>query len=701
MPDLIRDHHGLHLVITITADRQVLLRHLGSQPMTPRALTADTLQRVVEVQVVGLDQHADHGLGSTNTQTGARLRHHATRDTGDVLEIEQRWQQVAVTTRLRFVPDQPVLQASTTVTCLGPQPIDLDYVSSFCFTGFERGGLTAHAERFALHVPHNTWCGEAQWQAASLPAVGLFEAVSNGLSRYTYGAQGTWSSCGHLPMGALEDRECGTTVAWQIEHHGSWLVEYAYHGQRLGMRLSGPTHNEHHWSKKLAPGASFTGVPVAVTVVEGGLQEALCALTTYRRVLRKKHRDHRELPVIFNDYLNCLSGDPTTAKLLPLIEAAAAAGCEYFTIDRGWYAEGPWWNGVGAWQPAGGRFPGGITEVLSYIKKKGMIPGLWLELEVMGVECPLVEKVPAAWFFHRRGQRVIDQGRYQLDFRHPGVLAHANAVIDRLVVQYGVGYLKMDYNLNAGVGTELDADSAGDGLLQHQRAYLAWLDRVLERHPKLVLENCASGGLRLDYALLARHPLQSFSEQTDYRTNALIAAAAASACTPEQAAIWSYPLREGTRDEVIVNMVNTLLLRVQVSGHLGELTGECRALVHEGIAVYKTIRTSIPQSLPLWPLGLPTLGDTWAAFGLSADDGTTLLAVWRLSDSSPVNELPLPHLAGYALTIERLYPVQAAGEHCWQALAGSLSVRLPENTTARLFRLTPLADDNEENEEEI
>jgi hypothetical protein len=100
-------------------------------------------------------------------------------------------------------------------------------------------------------------------------------------------------------------------------------------------------------------------------------------------------------------------------------------------------------------------------------------------------------------------------------------------------------------------------------------------------------------------------------------------------------------------------------------------------------------------------LGLPTLGDTWAAFGLSAADGTTLLAVWRLGDSSPINELPLPHLAGYALTIERLYPVQAAGEHCWQALAGSLSVRLPENTTARLFRLTPLADDNEENEEEI
>jgi len=694
MPDLIRDHHGLHLVITITDDGQVLLRHVGTQPMVPRVVTADHMQRLVEVQAVGCNQHDHHGLRNTGTQPGSLLRHHATREKGDVVEIEQRWEQVAVITRLRFVPEQPVVQASTTVTCLGPNSIDLDYVSSWCFTGLTRGGLQNADERFAVHLPRNVWYGEAQWHEATLPDLGLYAATSNAMQRHTYGALGTWSSCGHLPMGAIEDHECGTTLAWQIEHNGSWIAEYAYHQEQLGLRLSGPTHNDHHWSKKLAAGESFTSVPVAVTVIEGGLQEALCALTSYRRVLRKKHRDNRELPVIFNDYMNCLMGDPTTAKLLPLIDAAALAGCEYFTVDCGWYSEGPWWDGVGEWQPAAGRFPGGIAEVLSYIKKKGMVPGLWLEIEVMGIKCPLADKVPAEWFFQRRGQRVIDHARYQLDFRHPGVIAHANSVVDRLVVQYGVGYIKMDYNINAGAGTDLNADGAGDGLLQHNRAYLAWLDHVMDRHPKLVIENCGSGGLRMDYALLARHQIQSVSDQTDYRKNAIVAAACASACTPEQAAIWSYPLRDGTRDEVIVNMVNTLLLRIHQSGHLGELSGERLALVHEGIAVYKKIRKAIPSSLPLWPLGLPTFGDTWASFGLSEDDGSTLLAIWRLDDSSDTNEFPLPHLAGYAVEVERLYPAQAAGEHCWQPVSGSLSVRLPERVTARLFRLTPLEEDS-------
>ena len=37
--------------------------------------------------------------------------------------------------------------------------------------------------------------------------------------------------------------------------------------------------------------------------------------------------------------MNCLWGDPTEAKELPMIAAAAKAGCEYFVIDAGWYAD--------------------------------------------------------------------------------------------------------------------------------------------------------------------------------------------------------------------------------------------------------------------------------------------------------------------------------------------------------------------------
>ena len=253
---------------------------------------------------------------------------------------------------------------------------------------------------------------------------------------------------------------------------------------------------------------------------------------------------------------------------------------------------------MGEWQECRERFPNGLKEVTDYIRQKGMIPGVWLELEVMGICCEKAKRVPDEWFFIRHGRRVYDRSRFQLDFRNPEVIAHANEVIDRLVKEYGVGYIKMDYNIEPGIGTEYKADSFGDGLLQHERAYLQWLDSVFERHPDLVIENCSSGGLRMDYAMLKRYSIQSTSDQENYLNYASISANAPTGLTPEQAAVWSYPLMEGTTEEVVFNMVNAILLRVHQSGHLAQISPERRALVKEGLEYYKTIRADLREALP-------------------------------------------------------------------------------------------------------
>mgnify|MGYP000417587973 CR=1 FL=1 len=39
-------------------------------------------------------------------------------------------------------------------------------------------------------------------------------------------------------------------------------------------------------------------------------------------------------------------------------------------------------------------------------------------------------------------KRVYDRSRYQLDYRNPEVRAYADSVIDRLIKEYGVGYIK-------------------------------------------------------------------------------------------------------------------------------------------------------------------------------------------------------------------------------------------------------------------
>src|SRR6202012_3679615 len=117
----------------------------------------------------------------------------------------------------------------------------------------------------------------------------------------------------------------------------------------------------HQWRVTLAPGERFRTVPATGAVRDTGFDGALAALTAGRRAVRRPHPDHQRLPVIFNDYMNTLMGDPTTERLRPLIAAAAGAGPESFCSGAGWYADrgDGWWEPVGSWQRSAGRFHGG------------------------------------------------------------------------------------------------------------------------------------------------------------------------------------------------------------------------------------------------------------------------------------------------------------------------------------------------------
>ncbi len=328
--------------------------------------------------------------------------------------------------------------------------------------------------------------------------------------------RGSWPTDGHLAMGALTERDGGRAWVWQVESPAGWRWDLGQRAHGTYLALNGPTDAEHQWRVRLEQGEEFTTVPGALAL-GSDLDAAMGALTSYRRAIRRPHPDHTTLPVVFNDYMNTLMGDPTTAKLLPLIDAAADAGAEYFCIDSGWYDDDTrgWWDSVGAWQPSPRRFPdGGIQAVLDRIRECGMVPGLWLEPEVVGVRSPVAAELPAEAFFQRDGVRLTEQGRHQLDLRHPAARAHLDKTVDRIVGDWGVGYLKLDYNIVVDPGTQASGDLApGAGLLGHAHAYLDWLSAVLDRHPGLVVENCASGGMRMDGATLAVAQLQSTSDQ--------------------------------------------------------------------------------------------------------------------------------------------------------------------------------------------
>lgn len=696
--------NGIHLVIEITEELDTRLLHFSSVPYESNTIKPvddpalsnheDEKQwfRLLELHVTGENHDDHHGSKHTGTLPGHRLIYKSMNDyrnqQGRKVEIilTDPVTDLEVTSHVQFYNGISVVKSWSRVENKGVEPQGIEYLSSFALTGLAKEGLRQWHEKMKIYVPHNTWTGEVQWKTYSLPDLGLYPVYNFSLKRIAVTSTGSWSSSEHLPMGYIENTDTGNNYFWQIEHNGSWHWEIGNIVDQLYIQLSGPTENESTWWKELKPGEVFESVPVSFGSTEGNFDTAMGELTRYRRAIRRKNEDNDKLPVIFNDYMNCLFGDPTTEKLIPLIDAAAEVGCEYFTIDAGWYADGHWWDGVGEWKPSDERFPGGIKEVIDYIQSKGMTPGLWLELEVMGPKCPLADQVPDDWFFCRHGKRILDRGRYQLDYRNKEVIKHATDTIDRLVNGYGVGYIKMDYNINVGIGTEVSSDSYGDGLLEHNRAYLNWLDKTFETYPDLVIENCGSGGMRMDYALLQRHSIQSVSDQVDYRKNAVIAAGSPSAVTPEQSAIWSYPLKNGTKEEVVFNMINAMLLRIHQSGHMGEIDPDRKQLVKEGIDYYKQKRKHIKDGLPFWPIGLPSFTDKWLSMGIR-DNNKILLAVWRLNSEDSKLEIPIPYLKSRKIKVQCGYPNNHRSTWEWDKEKGALTVQLSEADTARLYEI--------------
>lgn len=590
-------------------------------------------------------------------------------DGREILLIRQKGGGMEAETSFCFYPGIPVFSCESCVRNTGGDEIWLDGITSFSYgnADYYQKGKHDPGKNLQISYAYNTWSAECRWVRKQLWETGICSYGNLCYDRFRIENHTDMSSGEYLPEGALYNCEEDETIAWQIENSGAWAWELGCvaadyqkpfmekeYEQSICLQLYGPQMEGAFWQKRLLPGESFRTVPAAVAVCRGKTEEGFTKLTEYRRTKKRITK----LPVIFNDYMNALMGSSSTELLKPYIEKAAEAGCEIFVVDCGWYDAGNWQFTFGTFEECPERYPHGLREVMDRIRAHGMKPGLWLELESFGVDNKRACELPKDWLFCRHGKPLIDSGRYHLDFRNAEVRSYASGIVARVVEQYGLSYLKIDYNLCIGWGTDQDSDSLGDGLLSHSRAYLSWLEEEMKKYPEVIWENCASGGLRMDYALLSRMDIQSVSDQEDYRKMAVIAANSAAAVLPEQAGIWAYPRREGTEDETIVNMVSALLFRIHLGGHLPELSGRRFRLVQEAVRCYKSIRDKIPCALPYWPLGFHTFDAGWLCWGMHGKEEDFIAVVRR---DAKTKELYIP-VRRKVCRARIVYPLQGSAQ---------------------------------------
>ena len=203
--------------------------------------------------------------------------------------------------------------------------------------------------------------------------------------------------------------------------------------------------------------------------------------------------------------------DTTEANLCQIAGDIAAAKLQVdtFWLDAGWN-EGGFPLGQGNPHPDPGRFPNGLGPVGAAANEKGMRFLVWFEPERAMVGTRLVQEHPA-WLFTPRNTppelRYHEKDGFRLlNLGHPDAFAWALETVSGTIRDAHIAIYRKDFNLypayfwDTGEAEELEALNQ----VRHINGVYRFLDGLVARFPELIIDNCASGGRRLDFEMMRR-----------------------------------------------------------------------------------------------------------------------------------------------------------------------------------------------------
>jgi len=199
--------------------------------------------------------------------------------------------------------------------------------------------------------------------------------------------------------------------------------------------------------------------------------------------------------------------DTSEANLLSHLRALDGLGFEVFWLDAYW-TRGGFPAGMGNYElplsrvePAD-RFPSGVAPIGKAVRKAGMGFLMWFEPERVAPGTTIAREHPE-WVLSPAGD-----GSGLLDLGNAEAREHIRAYLAAAIREYGLGWLRIDYNIEPLAfwrhGDRGDPDRAGMTEIRYVEGLYRLWDDLLSEFPKLAIDNCASGGTRIDLETCAR-----------------------------------------------------------------------------------------------------------------------------------------------------------------------------------------------------
>lgn len=186
---------------------------------------------------------------------------------------------------------------------------------------------------------------------------------------------------------------------------------------------------------------------------------------------------------------------------------------DVFWLDAGWHTGAgdfqhgkSWANTTGNWTVDRGRFPEGLKPVSDAVHETGAKFMVWFEPErvVKGTQWATEHK---EWMLDTEWPEGSEQSTWYLfDLGNDAACDWLCKYYGDLIEENGIDYYRQDFNMLP-AGYWRDADESGRrGIteIRHiENLYRFW-DYLLDRFPGLLIDNCASGGKRLDWESIGR-----------------------------------------------------------------------------------------------------------------------------------------------------------------------------------------------------
>lgn len=440
-----------------------------------------------------------------------------------------------------------------------------------------------------LHRLTSAWSRECRLKTDDFSHLGLDMSWARyGVKVEKWGQVGSMSNRGYFPFAAIEEMDADITWGVMQDAPYSWQMEVYQEKESCSLSAGMGDYEFVHWRKTISAGGSFAAPKAYFTVKKGGLNAVCNAFVHEQDARLSVSESEQSMPILFNEYCTTW-GCPSEENIKAILQAIRPFPIDYFVIDCGWYKpdDKGWCNAIGDWQQSKLLFPDGIRAVSEAIRAEGKIPGIWFEFENAGRDSEAFYNEDM--LLTRDNKVITNKNRRFFDLRKPEVEAYISARMVDFLKENDFRYIKIDYNDTYGMGCD-GAESLGEGGRQVAVESLSWLTKLKDAIPDLVIENCASGGSRIEPQRMSMVSMCSFSDAHECTEIPLVAANVSRVIPARQSQIWAVLREKDSPSRTIYSLCAAMMGRICLSGDVLNMPEDKVRLVQDGLAFYQKVK---------------------------------------------------------------------------------------------------------------